>query len=97
MHKYIHNNIEIERMRGHSHGAGGDMAGRRPWRSSLEEAEAMEGEKLMAGHGEFDDRGGEGREDIGVSRAAVGVSLEKKEEAVWWVRAASKGRRRRLG
>ena len=73
------------------------MAGRRPRQSSLEEAEAAEGEKLTAGHGEFDDRGGGDREDVGVSRAAVGVSLEKKEEAVWWVGAASKGRRIRLG
>ena len=72
------------------------MAGRKPRRSSLEEAEAAEGEKLTAGHREFDDRSG-GREDVGVSRAAVGVSLEKKEEAVWWVGAASKGRRIRLG
>ena len=35
-------------------------------------------------------------EDVGVSRAAVGFSLEKKEEVAWWVGAASK-RRRRLG
>ena len=54
-------------------------------------------EKLMAGHGEFDDRGGRGREDVGVSQAAVGVLLEKKEKDVWWVGAASKGRRRKLG
>ena len=32
-----------------------------------------------------------------MSRAAVGVSLEKKEEAVWWVGATSKRKRRRLG
>ena len=70
----------------------------------LEEAEAAEGEKLTNDHGEFNDRGGGGREDVGVSQAAVGVSqaavrvsLEKKEEVVWWVGAASKGRRRRLG
>ena len=37
----------------------------------------------------------EAAEDVGVSRAAVGVSLEKKEETVWWVGAASKGRRRK--
>ena len=43
------------------------MARRRPRRSSLEEAEAAEGEELMAGHGEFDGRGGGGREDVGVS------------------------------
>ena len=85
MHKYIHNNIEIKRKRGHTHGAGGDMAGGRLWRSSLEEVKATEGEKFTAGHGEFDDRGGGGSEDVGVSQAAVGVSLEKKEEAVWWV------------
>ena len=36
-------------------------------------------------------------EDVGVSRAAVRVSLEKKEEVAWWVGAASKGRRRKLG
>ena len=72
------------------------MAERRSRRSSLDEAELAEGEKLTAGHGEFDDRGGGGREDVGVSRATVGVSLEKKEEVVWWVGAASKGRRRRL-
>ena len=58
------------------------MAGRRPRRSSLEEAEAAEGEKLTTGHGEFDDRGGGGREDVRVSPAAVGVLLEKKVEAV---------------
>ena len=57
------------------------MAGRRPRRSSLEEAEvAGEGEKLTASHREFDDREGGGHEDVGVSRAAVKVSLEKKEE-----------------
>ena len=83
MHKYIHNNIEIERKRGHTHGAGEDMAGRRPWRSLLEKVEAAEGEKLTAGHGEFDDRGGGGCEDVRVSQAAVRVSLEKKEEVVW--------------
>ena len=73
------------------------MVGRRPQRSSLEEVEATEGDKLTAGHGEFNGRGDGGREDIGVSRAIVGVSLEKKEEAAWWVGDASKGRRRRLG
>ena len=57
----------------------------------------MKGEKLTAGHGEFDDRGGGGRKEVGVSRATIRVSLEKKEEAVWWVGAASKGKRRRLG
>ena len=72
------------------------MTKRRPRRSSLEEAEVTEVEKLTTGHEEFDDRGGRGREDVGVSRAAIGVSLEKKEEAVWWIRAASKGKRRRL-
>ena len=55
-----------------------------------------EGEKLTAGHGEFDGREGGGRKDVGVPRAAVGVSLEK-EETAWWVGTASKGRRRRLG
>ena len=59
------------------------MVGRRPQWSLLEEAEVVEGEKLTAGHREFDDRGGGGREDVGVSRAAVGVSLEKKEEIVF--------------
>ena len=38
----------------------------------------------------------EAAEDVGVSRAAVRVSLEKKEEVAWWVRAASKGRRKKL-
>ena len=42
------------------------MARRRPRWSLLEDAEAVEGEKLTAGHGEFDDRGGGGREDVGV-------------------------------
>ena len=73
------------------------MTGRRPRRNSLEEAEAAMGKKLTIGHGEVDDRGGGGREDVGVSRATVGVLLEKKEETVRWVGAASKGRRRRLG
>ena len=58
------------------------MAGRKPRRSSLEEAEAAEGEELTAGHGEFDSRGGGRHEDVGVSRVDVGVSLEKKEEAI---------------
>ena len=62
----------------------------------LEEAKAAEWEKLTVGHREFDDRGGGGREDVEVSRAAIGVSLEKKEEAIWWIGTASKGRRRRL-
>ena len=73
------------------------MAERRPQRSSLEEEEAAEGEKLTIGYEEFDDRGGGGCKDVGVSRASIGISLEKKEEVVWWVGAASKGRRRRLG
>ena len=73
------------------------MVGRRSRRSSLEEAKAAKGEELTADHGEFDDREGGGREDVGVSRAAIGVSLEKKEEVIWWVGAASKGKRRRLG
>ena len=63
----------------------------------LEEAEAAEGEKLTTDHEEFNDGGGGGREDVEVSRAAVDVSLEKKNKVVWWVGAASKGRRRRLG
>ena len=58
--------IEIEREIGHTHGGEGDMAGRRSWRSSLEEAEAEEREELAASHGEFDSRGGRGREDVGV-------------------------------
>ena len=58
------------------------MVGRRLRRNLLEEAEAAEGKKLTAGHGEFDDRGGGGREDVGVSRAVVRDSLEKKKEAV---------------
>ena len=49
------------------------MAVRRPRRSSLEEAEATEGEKLTTGHGEFNDRGRVDREDVGLSRAAIGV------------------------
>ena len=52
------------------------MAGRRPRRSSLEKAKAAEVKKLTVGHGEFDDRGGRGREDVGVPRATIGVSLE---------------------
>ena len=55
------------------------------------------GDELIAGYGEFDARGCGGREDVGVSRATVGVSLKKKEEASWWVGAPSKGRRRKLG
>ena len=73
------------------------MARRRTRRSSLEEVKAAEGEKLTVGYGEFDDRGGGGCEDVRVSRAVVGVLLEKKEEVIWWVGAASKGKRRRLG
>jgi len=66
------------------------MAGRRSRWSSLEEAEATEGDKLMAGHGQFDSKGGGGREDVKVSRAAIWVSLEKKDEVIWWVGAAAK-------
>ena len=51
------------------------MAGRRPQRSLLEEADAAEGEKLTVGHGEFDERGGGVCGDVGVSRATIGVSL----------------------
>jgi len=39
----------------------------------------------------------EAAEDVRVSRATDGVSLEKKEEVAWWVGAASKERRRKLG
>ena len=59
------------------------MAGRRLRRSSLEEAEAAEGMELTTNHGKFDDRGGGGREDVGVSRAAVEVSLEEKKKVIW--------------
>jgi len=55
------------------------------------------GEELTTGHEELDGRGGGGHEDVGVSRATVGISLEKKDEATWWVGADNKGRRRRLG
>ena len=39
----------------------------------------------------------EAAKDVRVSRTAVRVSLEKKEEVAWWVGAASKERRRKLG
>ena len=39
----------------------------------------------------------EAAEDVGVSRAVVRLSLEKKEEVAWLVGAANKGRRRKLG
>ena len=57
------------------------MAGRRPQRSSLEEAEAAEGEELTVSHREFNDRGGEGNEDVGVSPVASGSHLRRKRRS----------------
>ena len=54
------------------------MTGRRPRRSSLEEVEVAEGEKLMADHREFDDRGGGGRENVGCRELPLGSHREER-------------------